>query len=153
MPASNESAAQRNIRVVRDFQQNCMHAQRIDLMDRYLAPDLQIHLPTGLIRKGRENAFDWFIECTKWFTSRGIEVKMMLADDDIVFQLIDMLFDHTGDYFGLAPTGRRIVIPGLAAFKLRDGMITDHWGLYEMDTIPAQLGIEAEVPQAPLRVI
>ncbi|MEU4445534.1 methyltransferase domain-containing protein [Actinosynnema sp. NPDC050801] len=132
---------ERNMDLVREFQVKCMHAQRIDLMGDYVSPDLKIHLPSGLIDQGAENAFSWFAECTEWFTSTGIEVKMMIADGDTVFQLIELHFDHTGEYMGVPPTGKHLSVPGLAAFKVRDGRITDHWGLYEMDVIPRQLGL------------
>ncbi|MEV0083518.1 ester cyclase [Saccharopolyspora sp. NPDC050642] len=147
MTTAAKSTPERNMELVRHFQRDCMHAQRVDLMDRYLAPDLVIHLPSGAVQQGRENAFSWFLECTTWFTSIGIEVKMMLADDDTVFQLIELHFEHTGEYQGIPATGKRISVPGLAAFKIRDGLISEHWGLYEMDTIPRQLGIEVPTAQ------
>lgn len=132
---------QRNMDLVREFQVKCMHAQRFDRMGDYVSPDLKIHLPTGLIEQGSEHAFAWFAQCTEWFTTRGIEVKMMIADGDTVFQLIELHFEHTGEYLGVPPTGKAIRVPGLAAFKVRGGRITDHWGLYEMDVIPRQLGL------------
>ncbi|NIJ13028.1 steroid delta-isomerase-like uncharacterized protein [Saccharomonospora amisosensis] len=151
MTDTSTSLAQRNKDLVREFQANCMHAQRFDLMPDYLAPDLVIHLPTGLVQQGRENAFSWFRECTEWFTSRGIEVKMMLADEDTVFQLIELHFEHTGDYLGVPASGKLLSVPGLAAFKIRNGLIAEHWGLYEMDSIPRQLGLTPEQLAAPWR--
>lgn len=136
--------AERNKQLVLDFQRECMHQQNWERIDRYLSPDLVVHLPRGAVGAGRDSAFSWFLECTEWFTSHGIEVKMMLADEDTVFQLIELHFEHTGEYLGMPPTGRRFSIPGLAAFKVRDGLITDHWGLYEMDGIPEVLGMPGD---------
>jgi predicted ester cyclase len=67
----------------------------------------------------------------------------MVADEDTVFQLITLHFKHTGDYMGIPPTNKTFAIDGLAAFRIRDGKIAEHWGLYDMESIPAQLGVEA----------
>lgn len=142
--APRQTQEERNKELIREFQKNCMHAQRVDLMGDYLHPDLTIHLPSGLIEQGRENAFSWFTECTTWFTSRGVVIKEMVAEGDLVFQLIELRFEHTGDYQGIGPTGRTLTVPGLAGFRIRDGLIYEHWGLYEMDAIPAQLGLPSD---------
>lgn len=135
-------AAQRNIDLVREFQEKVMHAEDYSNTDQYLHPDLAIHLPAGLIPPGRDEAVKWFKQAADSFTSSGIEVKMMMADDDSVLQLIELHFVHTGDYMGLPATGKEFSIGGLAAFKIKDGKIAEHWGLYDMMSIPAQLGIE-----------
>lgn len=130
------SVAEKNKQLVLDFQRECMHQQNWQAIDKYLDKDLVVHLPAGEVPAGRDSAFSWFIECTTWFTSHGIEVKMMVADEDTVFQLIELHFEHTGEYLGIPPTGKRFSIPGLAAFKIRNGLISEHWGLYEMAGIP-----------------
>jgi len=74
--------AEQNKQLILEFQRECMHQQNWENIDKYLSPDLVVHLPRGAVQAGRDNAFAWFMECTRWFTSHGIEVKMMLADDD-----------------------------------------------------------------------
>ena len=136
------TAAERNRQLVETFQQNVLHAGRYEQAGEWAHEDLVIHLPPGL-PPGLDNALKWFAVCAEWFTSLGIEVKLMVADEDTVFQLITLHFKHTGDYMGIPPTNKRFSIDGLAAFKIRDGKIAEHWGLYDMDSIPAQLGVEA----------
>jgi steroid delta-isomerase-like uncharacterized protein len=139
---TENAAAERNMELVREFQEKVMHAEDYTNADRYLHPDLVIHLPAGMVPPGRDNAVKWFKEAADAFISRGIEVKMMMADEDSVLQLIELHFVHTGEYMGMPPTGKEFSIGGLAAFKIKDGKISEHWGLYDMASIPAQLGIE-----------
>ncbi len=139
---TDNTVAKRNQELVRAFQTNVMHEEEFETAEEYLHPDLVIHLPPGLVPPGRDNAVKWFKEAAEWFTSRGIEEKLSLADDDTVLQLIELHFEHTGDYMGVPPTGKRFSIAGLAAFKIKDGKIAEHWGLYDMASIPAQLGFE-----------
>ena len=136
------SRSEYNKQLVRRYQEECMHRQNWDNAAEYLAEDLVIHIPEGVVPAGRDNALTWFRECASWFTSLGIEIKFAVADDDTVFQLQELHFEHTGDFMGIPPTGKRFSIAGLAAFKIRDGRIAEHWGLYDMDGIPAKLGVE-----------
>jgi steroid delta-isomerase-like uncharacterized protein len=135
-----KSVAAQNEEIVRRYQDECMHHGRWELIDQFLAEDLVIHIPSG-IEPGRGNALRWFMEFASYFTSRGIDIKMALSNEDTVFQLQELHFEHTGDFMGIPPTGKRFSIAGLAAFKIRDGKIAEHWGMYDMESIPAQLDV------------
>jgi predicted SnoaL-like aldol condensation-catalyzing enzyme len=141
---ATDHVAERNRRIVETFQQEVLHKGRYEQASEWAHEDLVIPLPPGLVEPGLDNALRWFALCAGWFTSVGLEVELSLAGDDVVFQLLTLTFDHTGDYMGIAPTGRRFSIGGLAAFRLRDGKIAEHWGLYDMQSIPAQLGLEMQ---------
>ena len=140
------TAAERNKRLVETFQQEVLHRGDYTHAAEWAHEDLVIHLPPG-IPPGLQNALGWFAMCADWFTSTGIDVEFSVANDDTVFQLITLNFLHTGDYMGIPPTNKPFSIAGMAAFKIRDGKIAEHWGMYDMDSIPAQLGVEA--PQWP----
>jgi steroid delta-isomerase-like uncharacterized protein len=135
------SRTEDNKRLVQTFQQEVLHKGNYEKAREWAHEDLVIHLPPGM-EPGLDNALGWFAMCAEWFTSTGLDVDLMVAEDDLVFQLITLHFEHTGDYMGMPPTGKRFSIGGLAAFRIRDGKIAEHWGLYDMASIPAQLGVE-----------
>lgn len=135
---------QRNLDLVNTFQREVVHGGKYHLARDWAHEDLTIHLPPGLVPPGLDNALAWFEECTHWFTSHGIEVKHQLADDTTVLQLIELHFTHTGTYMGIPPTHKRFSVAGLAAFRIRDEKISDHWGLYDLASVPAKLGIEMD---------
>jgi steroid delta-isomerase-like uncharacterized protein len=132
-----------NKRLVQTFQQEVLHKGRYEKASAWAHDDLVIHLPPGM-EPGLDNALRWFALCAEWFTSTGLDVELMVAEDDMVFQLITLHFEHMGNYMGIPPTGKRFSIAGLAAFRIRDDKIAEHWGLYDTQSIPAQLG--AAVP-------
>lgn len=135
------SSTAENKRLVELFQQEVLHKGNYDEARRWAHEDLVIHLPPGMVQPGLDNALGWFALCAQWFTSTGLDVDLMVAENDLVFQLITLHFEHTGDYMGMRPTGTRFAIGGLAAFRIRDNKIAEHWGLYDMQSIPAQLGM------------
>lgn len=126
--------------VVREFQQNCMHTGRFETADRYLDESLQIH-PVGNVPPGREYAIEWFQSFLASFTTESFDVENMASNPPYVYQILRFGFRHTGTYKGIAPTMELIEIPGSAAFRVINGKIIDHWGLYEMSLIDRHLGI------------
>lgn len=142
---TTETIAEQNKRIVETFQQEVLHKLHFEKARDWAHEDLTVHLPPGVVQPGLDNALEWFKVCGGsggWFTNTSLDVDMTVANEDTVFQLITLHFVHTGEYMGIPPTGKAFSIRGLAAFKLRDGKITDHWGLYDMDSIPTQLGME-----------
>ena len=46
---------------------------------------------------------------------------------------------HEGPYLGIAPTGRRLRFTSCDIFRVRDGLIVEHWGMGDIAGILAQL--------------
>jgi predicted SnoaL-like aldol condensation-catalyzing enzyme len=46
---------------------------------------------------------------------------------------------HTGEYLGVAPTGRRVRFTSCDIFRVADGKIVEHWGMGDIAGIMAQL--------------
>jgi len=50
---------------------------------------------------------------------------------------------HLGNFLGIEPTGRAIHFETVDAIRVRDGKITDHWGVANLLSVLAQLGVLA----------
>jgi len=46
---------------------------------------------------------------------------------------------HKGASQGIEPTGRRILVPGLDLVRLKDNLLTEHWGGADLLDLKAQL--------------
>ena len=47
---------------------------------------------------------------------------------------------HKGEFFGMAPTGRKIQFETVDVMRVRDGKITEHWGVANLFSLMQQLG-------------
>lgn len=47
---------------------------------------------------------------------------------------------HSGDFMGIAPTGKRVVIRYMDFWKVVDGRITDNWVMVDFPHVLSQLG-------------
>ena len=56
---------------------------------------------------------------------------------------------HEGEFIGRPPTGRRFAVPSVGIFRIIDGRIAEHWGVFDQLAMLGQLGpSEAELPVA-----
>lgn len=70
------------------------------------------------------------------------EIIELVSTDEVVVSRVIYHGTHTGVYFGLEPTGRTIEITGMDMFRIRDGLIVEHWHEADHDGMFRQLGLE-----------
>jgi ketosteroid isomerase-like protein len=68
-----------------------------------------------------------------------VTIEATVAADDMVAASFVYEGTHQGLYFGVAPTGRRLRFSSCDIFKLRDGLIVEHWGMGDIAGTLAQL--------------
>ena len=56
------------------------------------------------------------------------QIDDMLAVDDKVVIRTTMRGTHRGEFFGIPPTGRHVVVSGTHVLRLAGGKIVEHWG-------------------------
>jgi predicted ester cyclase len=55
------------------------------------------------------------------------EVDDLIAEDDKVVVRWRLLGTHKGDFRGIAPTGRPIVLKGIAIYRVEGGKLMERW--------------------------
>jgi predicted ester cyclase len=61
------------------------------------------------------------------FSNSRIRVLMQIADNDLVATRWEIKATHSGDYIGLAPTGREITWTGVAIDRFQGDKIVESW--------------------------
>ncbi len=82
----------------------------------------------GLYQKLRE-AFPDFHAVIHWQTAEG----------EIVTTFKTYHGTHRGTFLGIAPTGRKIQFETVDAMRVREGKITEHWGVANLYSLMQQL--------------
>ena len=54
--------------------------------------------------------------------------EVLIAEDEWVVHRARGTRRHTGEVFGVAPTGRDVVVDHVEMWRVIDGKICDHWG-------------------------
>ena len=66
----------------------------------------------------------------------------LIAECDVVVQLWTVRATHKGDFVGLAPTGKPVVVGGMSLFEIRDGRIVRHVAFADMVDVLLQCGAD-----------
>jgi predicted ester cyclase len=65
----------------------------------------------------------------------------MIAEWDRVATKKRFTGTHTGEFNGIAPTGKRVELQYVDILRLRDGQITEHWLSMNQLSFMQQLGV------------
>jgi hypothetical protein len=69
------------------------------------------------------------------------EINELIAEGDKVVARCTMTGTHTGDFFGIPASGKRISVNVVYIVRIADRRIVEHWGLEDVDTLLKQLGV------------
>ncbi len=74
------------------------------------------------------------------FPDQWWHIEDMIAEGDKVVARTTMRGTHQGDFFGIAPTGRRVELSGVHILRIANGRIAEHWGNNDDLGMMRQLG-------------
>lgn len=85
---------------------------------------------------------NWQLPLRAAFSDRQYIEEARLAQGEWVasFGYIDAI--HSGEFMGIAPTGKRVKVKYTDFWKVRDGKIADNWVNVDFPSIMAQLGVD-----------
>ena len=80
------------------------------------------------------------------FTEQRYDIHRVLADEDTVAVYLTYSGRHTGEFMGMAPTGRRFAAPAVHIVRFENGKGAEHWAVRDDATMMRQLGGEPARP-------
>ena len=66
-------------------------------------------------------------------------IDALVAEGDTVVARLTYTGTHSGELFGIGPTGRRVTYVGVAVFRVEAGVIADGWVLGDVHGLMRQL--------------
>jgi predicted ester cyclase len=119
------------------------------VFDELFADDFVDHTPQPGTTPDKEGVRLLYTTLREAFPDFRADIGWQTVDDDLVTTYKVYSGTHLGTFLGVAPTGREIHFETVDAMCVRDGKITDHWGvanllsaMMQLDALPP-LGYEA----------
>jgi steroid delta-isomerase-like uncharacterized protein len=109
--------------------------------DALLAPDFSLHVPLPTPGPGIEAINNVITTCRAAFHGLNVTIDDLVADGDKVTCRFTARGMHNGEFMGLPPTGKAIVMTGIEIFRLQNGKIAELWGEANLMGLMQQLGI------------
>ena len=75
------------------------------------------------------------------FSDTRTTIEDQVAEGDKVVTRITWRGVHSGNFQGLPPTGKEIVMAGTVVQRIKDGKIVEHWPVFDEMNMMQQLGL------------
>ena len=111
------------------------------ILDEYIADDFVAHNPlhpgVSLDREGIKQGAELFRLAAP--ESRH-EIKMQVAEGDLVVSHIVGRGVHAGELLGIPPSNKEVETEGIVIHRVRDGQIVEYWAVTDVASVLQQLG-------------
>lgn len=116
-----------------------------DVVDEIYAEDCVIynrHVPDE-VKRGRGGFKAYGAALFGGFPDMKINHDVVVTEDDGDYQAIIWTFEatHTGEFYGIPPTGRKVRMSGADIFHIEDGMISELYLEQNLMELFQQMGI------------
>ena len=112
---------------------------QLDRVEEFVHPGFVDHSGVSGLPGGPEGVRAVLGAIRAGFPDHDAEVVHMVAEDDLVATYKTFTGTHTGDFFGIPPTGRRATIRVMDFVRYRDGLVAEHWNVVDFAGLQAQL--------------
>ena len=111
-----------------------------DLFDELFAEDFVDHTPQPGTTPDKDGVRVLYNRLREAFPDFRPEIHWQTIDGDVVTTFKTYHGTHRGDFLGIKPTGKTIQFETVDAMRVRNGKITDHWGVANLYSALQQLG-------------
>jgi steroid delta-isomerase-like uncharacterized protein len=121
--------------------QDAHNANNLAALDEIVSPDLISHNMQPGVPAGREGGKMVHQGLLATFPDQRTETLSLIAEGDKVVQHFTVSGTDKGGLFGAPPTGKSYKVPGISIFRIANGKIVEHWGVFDQMGVLQQLGM------------
>jgi predicted ester cyclase len=136
----DDPASERNKDVARRFVETIFNQKRTDALDEFMLPDVVLHHSGRTLTPGLEGIKRHQRELFTGLPDLHYEIEDLVAEGDRVVLRLTISGTHRGEYWGFAPTGRRVAMTAIHVLRLVDGKIAETWSESDALGTREQLG-------------
>ena len=126
---------------VRRFIDEILVKKNIAAIDEHLSPDYVEHDEMPGVGPGREGLKQMLGMYLGAFPDLMVHVEDIIAEGDKVVVRVRTTGTHSGDFMGIAATGKKVDFGEMHMVSLSGGKMVEHWGIMDNMTMMQQLGV------------
>ena len=115
-----------------------VNKQNLKLLDDLLVPE---YVNQQIKVQSREDLKQKLRRQYRGFPDIYRTMEDIIADEDTVWIRVKITGTHTGEYHGIAPTGKKIVMDAVPHYRIVDGKIVEGWSVFNPLNYFKQLGV------------
>lgn len=97
--------------------------------------------PTGGVLEGREEIEHVYRVWLAAFPDLQVKSEELIIDGDRVVEIAHLSGTHSGEFFGAAPSGRRVGVAAAIVVTIKDGEITHERRILDFTGVLVQVGV------------
>ena len=125
--------------VVRRNTEEVQGKGNFELFDELFADDFLDHTPQPNMVPNKEGVRGLYRGLREAFADFHAVIHWQAVDGDLVTTYKTYHGTHKGVFLGVAPTGKKIQFETVDAMRVKDGKITEHWGVANLYSLIQQL--------------
>lgn len=110
------------------------------VFDELFADDFTDHTPQQGVTADKDGVRTLYTGLRAAFPDFRAEIHWQTVEDDKVTTSKTYHGTHHGQFLGVPATGKSIHFDTLDVFRVREGRLTDHWGIADLLGVLIQLG-------------
>jgi steroid delta-isomerase-like uncharacterized protein len=126
--------------VVRRNTEEVQSRGNFDVFEELFADNFVDHTPQPNTTPDKKGVRDLYHRLRAAFPDFHADIHWQAADGEMVTTYKTYHGTHLGMFLGVAPTGRKIQFETVDVMRVRNGKITDHWGVANLFSLMQQLG-------------
>ena len=130
--------SQENKTIVRRYYEEAWNQRKLAVVDELLATDYVSHHPGGELH-GSNKMKEHHIEFRAGFPDVHDTIEDLIAEGDRVVIRITRTCTNTGEWMGIAPTGKRVSTSQMFIHRIAGGKMVETWGFFDRQEVREQL--------------
>ena len=133
----------KNKQIIQSFVQAVWNGRNLTVLEDFWTEDCINHAMPSTENRGidalriyHESFFDDFFAA---FPDIQIEIIRQIAEGDQVVSYIRSQGKHSGEFYGVLPTGKSICTSVIRIDRVQDGKIAEHWSVSDAAGLMQQL--------------
>lgn len=114
--------------LIKYFYEDIISNNRIEEIEKYVSPNCSVRIGENSIVVGMEGMKQHVIDVRKTYPDLTIRVIRQYTDKEYVISEIITEGTHLGEWLGIKPSGKKLVITGVNIDRLENGKIVEHGG-------------------------
>jgi len=132
----------RNKELVHRMNEEVWNKGNLEILDELFSPDFVQHfLPIGSETRGLDQYRDRTGSHRKAFPDWAEQIKLIVAEGDLVATHFTSTGTNDGSFLGNPPTGKQIHIDEMSIYRVVDGKIVEQWLIPDLLSLSQQLGL------------
>ena len=115
-----------------------VYEQKLAVLDELVASDFT---EPNLKLKGLESMKQTVTTLLKGFPDLDVTIEDIIAEGDKVCDRVTATGTHTGEFHGIAPTGKKITFTGIRIWHIIDGKVIERTSVYDFLDLYKKLGV------------